>query len=476
MCSIDPNEFCYVCGVLVKKKSQYLMRKMNTKNLSEAYKKYFGFRPASLDKPWTPNNACNNCRTILNKIGKGQECFFTFGKPVQWRNQINHTTDCYFCLTKKAIGRRIEPVYPVVSSATLPVPHSVSCPKPQLIVAGPTEIRKRTIKNDSSDECSESEMQSNKKPHLLTQAELNDLCRDLYLPKSKSELLASRLQQWGYCAPETRVTYYRDRSKQLALLFAKTANFCFCANICGLFYALQQNYDPEEWRLFLDGGKDSLKAVLLHKGNTKPSIPIGYGKYIKETYEAMKELLDLIHYDQHQWRICSDFKLVAILSGLQGGNTKFPCFLCLWDSRDRQNHYTQKVWPERSGRTHGEYNIKNDPLIPQEKIILPPLHIKLGLFTNIVKKLPKDSLAMNYLKQKFPRATASKIEAGIFDGPQIRALYGDQAFNECLGPAHLEAWEAFQDIVHNFLGNYRSPDYAEKIDTLLQKFNAIGKR
>lgn len=125
MCSIDPNEFCYVCGVLVKKKSQHLMRKMNTKNLSEAYKKYFGFLPASLDKPWTPNSACNNCRTILNKIANGQECFFTFGKPMQWRNQSNHTTDCYFCLTEKAIGRRIEPVYPVVRSVTLPVPHSV---------------------------------------------------------------------------------------------------------------------------------------------------------------------------------------------------------------------------------------------------------------------------------------------------------------------------------------------------------------
>ena len=83
----------------------------------------------------------------------------------------------------------------------------------------------------------------------------------------------------------------------------------------------------------------------------------------------MKELLDLIQYDQHQWKVCSDFKLVAILSGLQGGNTKFPCILCLWDSRDRQNHYTRKVWPERVGRTYGEYNIKNDPLIPQEEII-----------------------------------------------------------------------------------------------------------
>jgi len=32
--------------------------------------------------------------------------------------------------------------------------------------------------------------------HGITQEELNDLIRDLDLPKSKAELLGSRLQQW----------------------------------------------------------------------------------------------------------------------------------------------------------------------------------------------------------------------------------------------------------------------------------------
>ena len=34
-----------------------------------------------------------------------------------------------------------------------------------------------------------------KKAHLLGQLELNDLVRDLFLPKEKTELLSSRLQQ-----------------------------------------------------------------------------------------------------------------------------------------------------------------------------------------------------------------------------------------------------------------------------------------
>lgn len=390
-----------------------------------------------------------------------------------WREPSNHTTDCYFCLTEKSNGRGREPVYPNVESVTRPVPHSALFPKPQLNLAGPSSKRQKVDTSSSSD-WSGTEFASSKKPHLLTQAELNDLCRDLYLTKANSELLASRLQQWGYLAPETRVTHFRERNKRFVEFFVKWANLCFCINITGLFASFNQNYDPDEWRLFIDAGKDSLKAVLLHKGNTKPSVPIGYGKYLKETYDSMKQLLYHIRYNEHRWKVCCDLKMVAILSGLQGGNTKFPCFLCLWDSRDRDNHYCQSVWPERNEHTPGEYNIKNDPLIPREKIILPPLHIKLGLFTNFVKRLPE--AAIDYLKNKFPRITPSKIEAGIFDGTQIRALYDDIAFNECLGAAHLEAWEAFQDVVHNFLGKHRSSDYATKIKTLLDKYNAIGKR
>ena len=31
----------------------------------------------------------------------------------------------------------------------------------------------------------------------------------------------------------------------------------------------------------------------------------------------------------------------------QPGNAKFCCFLCLWDSRARTEHYVRKHWPTR---------------------------------------------------------------------------------------------------------------------------------
>ncbi|GFV13792.1 uncharacterized protein TNCV_3958071 [Trichonephila clavipes] len=65
--------------------------------------------------------------------------------------------------------------------------------------------------------------------------------------------------------------------------------------------------------------------------------------------------------------------------GQQGGYTKFPCFMCLWDSRDKQHHWSQKVWPVREELKVGTKNVINTTLVSRDRIILPPFHIKLGI-------------------------------------------------------------------------------------------------
>lgn len=62
-------------------------------------------------------------------------------------------------------------------------------------------------------------------------------------------------------------------------------------------------------------------------------------------------------------------------------------FLCMWDSRADAQHYCNKVWPKRLNFVPGVANVEYTPLIDPEKVILPPLHIKLGLVKNFVKKL-----------------------------------------------------------------------------------------
>lgn len=99
---------------------------------------------------------------------------------------------------------------------------------------------------------------------------------------------------------------------------------------------------------------------------------------MSETYDSMKIILDKVCYTDHMWRISCDLKVVAMLRGLQGGYTKNMCFLCLWDTRFKGNQYETHDWLARDPTEKG-HNCVNDPLVPMENVLMPPLHIKLGI-------------------------------------------------------------------------------------------------
>ena len=117
-------------------------------------------------------------------------------------------------------------------------------------------------------------------------------------------------------------------------------------------------------------------------------------------------------YEEHRWIVCADLKIVAILTGLKKGFCKHQCFLCLWEGRKRELHYTDYIWPERTIQEVGADSIENNPLVPSSKILLPPLHIKLGLIRNFIKALDVDGCALQHIKKVFPCLSNAKIEAG----------------------------------------------------------------
>lgn len=398
----------------------------------------------------------------------------SFDVPTKWRRPFCHVQDCYFCTTKiQQQGRHKKVEYPEVSSMTKPIPHSPSDPYPIF----PKRKREPSVDlDDQPDESDADELEEERKPNLYTEKELNDLIRDLDLSKQKSELLASRLKERNLLAPDTKITVYRNRHKKFEKYFSTTDNACYCSDVRGLFEEFGEPYDATEWRLFIDSSKLSLKAVLLHQGNKKPSIPLAHAVNMKETYESMALLLNLINYNDHKWKICSDLKVVAMLTGLQQGYTKYMCFLCKWDSRARKEHYVRKDWPKRNSFTAGKENVKYNPLVEMDRIILPPLHIKLGLFKNFVKALQKEGPAFKYLKSVFPNLSDAKIKEGVFVGPQIKKLLNDPSFNYVLTPDEAEAWKSFQKVVNNFLGNFRNPGYESIIEELLKNYEKIGKK
>ncbi|GBM96221.1 hypothetical protein AVEN_184312-1 [Araneus ventricosus] len=107
---------------------------------------------------------------------------------------------------------------------------------------------------------------------------------------------------------------------------------------------------------------------------------------MKEEYNTIASVLKKIKYQEHQWVICVDLKVVNFLLGQQSGHIKYPCFLCLWNSREKHNTELGKKWRKRENMDFGEKNVINNPLVGREKIIFPPLHIKLVL----TKQFDKD--------------------------------------------------------------------------------------
>ena len=67
---------------------------------------------------------------------------------------------------------------------------------------------------------------------------------------------------------------------------------------------------------YLDSSTSDLKAVLLHNGNQKPSIPIARGAHVKKTYENIRSLPEKVGYADHTWHICAEMKVVGILLGV----------------------------------------------------------------------------------------------------------------------------------------------------------------
>ena len=109
-----------------------------------------------------------------------------------------------------------------------------------------------------------------------------------------------------------------NREKDLTTFFSSQDILIYCNDVYGLMRAIGHQHQPENWRLFIDSNKISLKAVLLHNENEYPPIRVAHATNMKECYAVMQLLLDKIDYKLHKWFICGDFKVIVIL-GLQSG-------------------------------------------------------------------------------------------------------------------------------------------------------------
>ena len=79
------------------------------------------------------------------------------------------------------------------------------------------------------------------------QLQVNDLVRDMYLPKQSAQLLASRLQEKNLHHPSTSAIFYRKGKEELLNYYTFEGGLVFCNDIHHLLLDLGlPEYKPEE--------------------------------------------------------------------------------------------------------------------------------------------------------------------------------------------------------------------------------------
>ena len=111
----------------------------------------------------------------------------------------------------------------------------------------------------------------------------------------------------------------------------------------------------------------------------------------------------------------------------------------------------------------GKSNIKWEPLTEPQKVLIPPLHIKLGLIKQFVTALDKESAAFKYLQVLFPKLSKAKVKAGIFVGPQIKKIIECDEFAKLLNQKQKTVWNSFVAVVHGFVDNHKAENYVQLV-------------
>lgn len=419
------NAFCYVCGHMVPKTKTKYQRNLFTEEFKFAYTQYFDEVDVS-GEDFTPNTVCMGCYSNLLHWLHGRRTKLHFIKPVIWVKDPNghDISKCYACINfdprfnkKRSKSKK----YVAAFTATLPVPLSAGF-KPPLAPCQETMSLLTASTNfyDASNTQDPDWIPENKQPKPLTQSEMDYIVAKLGLSQRNSEMLTSFLKRRKLLKEDVSATAYRKRQAEYQKLYTVNDenSFTYCNDIKGLVNKLKMEYIAGDWRLFIDGSVSSLKAVLLHKTNKKPSIPLAFGTNMKETYETLGSILKKIKYDDHKWKICCDLKVVNILQGViaKGGFPKFFCFLCNWDSRSKIDHYLCHDYVKRTAENEKRLNLCNEPLIKNiDVILLPPLHIKLGIVSKFIQVAVKDEEEVyGCLQNIFPKLSTDKIKNGKF--------------------------------------------------------------
>ena len=214
----NPDRLCYICSNAVlhnrQAKITYIVKK--------EYRDYFGVKLGVQDKPFALLVCCKTCVENLRDWSNDRRKSIPFAIPMVWREGKDHITDCYFCMINlRGINRKNKHhvQYPDVPSAIRPIPYCPDLPVPTPV--GNMELSSKSEYSDMTVVAGNEVYQpkNDDQPVPLTQAELNNLTRDLNLSKESAQLLGSRLIEKHLLVLGTMFYWHRDRERESGQFF-----------------------------------------------------------------------------------------------------------------------------------------------------------------------------------------------------------------------------------------------------------------
>ena len=177
---------------------------------------------------------------------------------------------------------------------------------------------------------------------FVTENKLHDLICNSELPNLRQNVWALDFINGTFLTDGIRISKYRDQQEKLELYYFKEGDVVACRKVNEIKVALNLSYISLQWKLFIDSSKKSHKAVLLHNGNTLPSIAISYAFHkMKETKDNIEQFLKCLSYDRHQSQLYGDLKVVALVIILPYAKYCYFCFK--WNNQKKDVTKTRKI-------------------------------------------------------------------------------------------------------------------------------------
>ena len=151
---------------------------------------------------------------------------------------------------------------------------------PRVLKTVKDSVSEKSWSNSQLTESSGYECDDDQQPKPFNQAELNDLVRELNSPKASAFILGSWLKAKGMLSNDTTFAWYKHCENEYIRFFAKEHSLVYHVNAQSLIRKLGTVYNSNDWRLFIDASKSSLKAVLLHNTNQFASVPLAHSTCI----------------------------------------------------------------------------------------------------------------------------------------------------------------------------------------------------